>query len=162
MIKDARLSPDGLYRYWLSREYNGNGVHDDRRGTVNFIMLNPSTADANTDDPTIRRCLRYTWDWGFRRMLVTNLFALRTVTPAKLYGNKDPIGSENDATIQNAAAQSMIVVFAWGAHGSLLGRAAHVRNLLTGGAYYRLGVTTKSGEPRHPLYLAANTPLVFA
>lgn len=127
-------------------------------------MLNPSTADATTDDPTIRRVIRFSTDWGFGRLIVVNLYAQRATKPkhlaiADLYF--DVIGPENNRTIIDAALHSEMVVVAWGAGGGLKihDRAKHVYDELrdfTGEDVHCLG-TTKAGEPRHPLYVAAVT-----
>src|SRR6185437_4527136 len=102
------LSPCGLYRYTLTRE-----VSDGGKGTVNFLMLNPSTADAEEDDPTITRCINYTRDWGYDRLVVTNLFALRSTDPAGLRTAEKPIGPENNRHIRVEAAHAQLVVCAW-------------------------------------------------
>lgn len=72
----AKLSPDGHYRYLLWR------VWDAERPLCGWIMLNPSRADAAADDPTLRRCRRFSLDWGFGGLLAGNLFAWRTAHPA--------------------------------------------------------------------------------
>lgn len=83
----ADISACGAYRYRLDRLGALLG-----RGAVNFVMLNPSTADAEQDDPTIRRCLGYAFRWGFARLIVTNLYALRSTDPRALWEHPDPIG----------------------------------------------------------------------
>jgi len=86
----AELSPCGQYRYVLWRD-TGTG-----EGSVVFIMLNPSTADATTDDPTIRRCLGFARHWGYRTLVVVNLFALRATNPRMLLTHTQRIGRLND------------------------------------------------------------------
>ena len=71
-------SPCQTWRYLLRRDL-GDGA-----GTLNFVMLNPSTADAVRNDPTVARCVGFARRWGFRRLLVTNLFALRSPLPRAL------------------------------------------------------------------------------
>lgn len=90
MIKDAILSEDRKYRYILSRTW------DETKPTVLFIGLNPSTADENEDDPTIRRCIIFAKSWGYGGLIMANLFAFRTTNPQGLYSEKNPVGSEND------------------------------------------------------------------
>lgn len=160
MIKKAALvSPCGTYRYWLSRTFLDADVSD-RRGTVNFLMLNPSTADAIVDDPTIKRCMSFAWNWGYRELMVTNLFAFRATDPKQLRWRADPIGPGNDGHILVAARLSMLTVLAYGAYGGFCGRDDAIRSLLGAGhALFHLGLTKRDGKPRHPLYVRADTPL---
>jgi hypothetical protein len=79
--KNALLSPCENYRYWLSRDW------DDSLPIVTFIMMNPSTADATIDDATIRKCVGFAKAWGFGRIRVVNLFALRSRDPLDLFEN---------------------------------------------------------------------------
>jgi hypothetical protein len=135
------------YRYLLWREWAGG------RGAILWVMLNPSTADhLGNNDPTIARCERRSAAWGYRRMEVVNLFALRAPKPAALRRVNDPVGSLNDENIRLAAARADRIVCAWGNHGRLNGRAEAVRALLGGRPLSCLG-TTKLGEPVHPLYV---------
>ena len=145
----AELSPDGVYRYRLWREW------DAARPTALFVMLNPSTADARQDDPTVRRCIRYARDWGYGRLLVGNLFALRSTDPRKLYRADDPVGPDNDACLMDMHDNATLTVCAWGVHGNNAGRGSEVIGLLSAiphGPLHCLRTTSK-GFPSHPLYL---------
>lgn len=143
--KDAVISPCGTYRYRLTREW------DESKPTVAFVMLNPSTADAEVDDPTIRRVIGFARSWGFGRVWVYNLFALRSTDPDHILRHPDPVGPENDAHLQ-AIPADIPVVAAWGMHHrGHLGRAFHVGRMLKG-RLECLG-RTNGGHPRHPLYV---------
>lgn len=146
----AVFDPTGTWRYRLERAW-GDGR------AIAFVMLNPNTADAEHDDPTIRRCVGFARRWGFGRLVVVNLFAWCCRRPRMLREAGDPVGPRNDAHLRRAAAEADRVVAAWGNHGRLLDRDRAVVELL-GGPLHCLG-TTKHGCPRHPLYLASDTPL---
>src|SRR5688500_11357729 len=103
----AVFDRSGRYRYRLWRRW-GDG------GAVAFVMLNPSTADAERDDPTIRRCGGFARAWGFGSMVVVNLFALRSSDPQRLRRARDPVGRENDRHIIDVTGTSDAVVLAWG------------------------------------------------
>ena len=150
MKRSAHFSPCGRYRYALWRTW------DEKRPTMLFIGLNPSTADAIEDDPTIRRCIRFADDRGYGRLAVANLFAYRTPNPVELREELHPVGRVNNRWILRLAAESDVCVAAWGNSGRHLGRDAEVVALL--GDLKCLGVT-KSGAPRHPLYVGADTTL---
>ena len=124
-------------------------------------MLNPSTADAVRDDPTIRRCIAFARAWGYERLTVTNLFAFRTPSPRVLRSADDPIGPENDEYLTRAAAEADGTVCAWGIHGALRSREAEVLGLLQERRLVHLGLT-RDGHPRHPLYVGgATVPLAY-
>lgn len=149
------------YRYSLVR-YIGGG----RVGNLCWVMLNPSTADETTDDPTIRRVKRFTSDYGYESLTVVNLFAMRATEPDDLYNaagsGLDPVGIDNAEAIRRAFNACHGVVFAWGAwpgvkkltHPNVEGLAR-----LCDKPVRCLG-HTKSGAPRHPLYVKATQPLV--
>ena len=146
----ALFDPTRRYRYRLWRRWAHEGP------VVVFVMLNPSTADARRDDPTIRRCAGFARAWGYAGMTVVNLFALRATDPARLRRARDPIGWDNDRHIADAAAGGDALVVAWGAHGALGGRDRAVLALLAGRGAACLGMT-RAGHPRHPLYLPRAT-----
>jgi hypothetical protein len=145
-MSSAFISNDGLYRYSLTRELDG-------KGTCTFVMLNPSTADAEQDDPTIRRCIRFAKEWGFGRLKVVNLYAYRATKPADLWLADDPVGPENDHTLSLVFGGSDLIVAAWGCHA----KSDRVAEILSWPIRPRvcLGIT-KQGAPRHPLYLRAD------
>lgn len=142
----AVFSPDRVYRYTLCRTWGGGGRH------VNFVMLNPSTADEVSNDPTVERCQRRAVEWGYDGLFVTNIFALRSTDPAGLKAVDDPVGPANDQHLLTCARSANLVVCAWGNHGSLHGRSGAVRSMLGGVSLHVLKLAG-SGEPCHPLYL---------
>jgi hypothetical protein len=154
----ARFSDCGTYRYSLER------IWDEALPCACFVMLNPSTADATRDDPTIRRCISFARAWGFGGLRVLNLFAARAIRPRELFTQfEDPIGPGNDDALRSTA-QCREVILAWGTHGSRLGRDAavlkHFRDL---GIKPKCLGLTKRGHPRHPLYVPAGSkPIQFA
>jgi hypothetical protein len=175
----AQLSACGLYRYRLRREWGSQPPHARAGQTpkyqndtlpgpdemVAFVMLNPSTADHTLDDPTIRRCIDFAYHWGYGALEVVNLFALRSTDPKALRGAVGPVGACNDGAIIACAREASMVVCAWGTDGALDGRGDRVRAFLAdysqGEKLYHLGLT-KGGQPRHPLYLKADTlPVCF-
>ncbi len=141
----AEFSACGRYRYKLWR------VWDHTHPVIFFIMLNPSTADAENDDPTIRRCIRFARDWGYGGVRVGNLFAWRTPYPSALRVAPEPVGRENDNALLELAEGAALIVAAWGMHGAWGGRGQVVRKRFSD-RLHALGMT-KSGEPAHPLRL---------
>lgn len=152
----AIFGDNGEYRYRLQRNF-ARGV-----GTCLFVMLNPSTADSELNDPTIRRCIDYAMVWGNSRLIVVNIFALRSTDPKVLYKHPDPVGRLNNYHIDKAAAEATTIICAWGAHGKLYRRGRDVLYLLEARRPQHLGLT-KGLQPKHPLYLKADLkPMHFA
>ena len=151
----AVFSASRAYRYRLSRTWG------DPASRLVWIMLNPSTADALADDPTIRRCTGFSKAWGFGGLVVVNLFALRATDPRELAAHARPAGRANDQFIGEAADGAALVVAAWGAHPAAADRAGQVTRLVTGEGIdlMCLGVT-KAGHPKHPLYVRKDAALV--
>ena len=154
------LSPCAVYRYALTRDWFPKD-----KGHVLFVMLNPSTADADVDDPTIRRCQSFAQRWSYDGITVVNLFALRSTHPEALLTVSDPVGEMNDDVIESYATAAGIgmVVAAWGTHPATKRRlrASHVTQRITktGRDVHCLG-TTATGAPKHPLYIKADQPPV--
>ena len=147
----AVLSGCGRYRYALTR-----GDWLDGEGTCMFVMLNPSTADAREDDPTIRRCVGFARSWGFARLVVANLYAFRATDPRGLWAAEDPVGPDNDRWLWDLSYGAHEVIAAWGATRHP-GGADRVRAVLEAlGSPHdstRCLGQTMALHPRHPLYV---------
>ncbi|MEV1040392.1 DUF1643 domain-containing protein [Streptomyces sp. NPDC050204] len=143
------------HRYLLTR------LWDQTRPLAVFVMLNPSTAGARDNDPTVTRCISFARRERAGGLAIVNLFARCATDPAALKTDPDPVGAYADSFIDHTVATSPLVVAAWGAHGSLHGRAEQVATRLwQRGIGLRCFGTTDHGQPLHPLYLRADTPLV--
>ena len=142
--KTANFSSCRKYRYSLSR------IWDKQKKFVLFIGLNPSTADEEMDDPTIRRCSGYAQKWGYGGFMMVNLFAYRTTLPSNLKKVKYPVGSENDKYIVKLSKKADITVAAWGDNGNLYSRDKQILSLVPNLMCLKIN---KSGQPAHPLYL---------
>lgn len=154
----AWFSVDRLYRYVLLR---GGSITDDTPAHL-FLMLNPSTADGDHDDPTVRRCLHFAERLSHgqpHRLLIGNLYAYRATAPASMFAAPDPVGPQNDEILECLVAGAKTVILAWGAHAHSPARARRVMTILRmqSKPLYCLG-TTRGGQPRHPLYLRKDTP----
>jgi hypothetical protein len=159
----AVFSSCGNYRYLLTRQV----APGDRIAT--FIMLNPSTAGAVRDDPTIRRCVGMVRRWGYSRLVVANLFAIRATDPADIRKARDPVGPDNREWVIKAVNRAVAspnpadrapVICAWGSHGSYMGQDRMVLGWIANiCAPLALGFT-RNGHPKHPLYVAYATELV--
>ncbi len=147
IARDAVLSPDRLYRYQLIRRWGAGDL-------VAWIMLNPSTADADIDDPTITRCMGFARRWGYAGIVVVNRFALRSTDPDQLLTSTDPFGPNNTETLQSVAAYPLIIA-AWGSHKATRQLDAH---LPVGLDLHCLAVNS-DGSPKHPLYVRGDVSL---
>lgn len=148
--------PGRTYRFLLTR------IWDPSVTPMVFVMLNPSTADAMVDDPTIRRCAGFARREKSGGLVVANLFALRSTNPRVLQFHSEPTGGgTNDAFIRQAAGMSPLVVAAWGTAGVLHERGRKVAWMLRdAGIRLQCLGTTSTGQPRHPLYLPGTVQLV--
>ena len=156
-LGQATFSPCYRYRYSLDRK----AVNPPRVAMydlVTFLMLNPSTADANVNDNTVAKCCVYAGLWGARNLTVVNAFGFRSTDPDGLRVVDDPIGPDNNASIMEAVTRSSIVVCAWGKHGRVLNRGKTLtRQLLNEGIQLSYLKLNKDGSPSHPLYLPLST-----
>ncbi len=150
----AILSPCETYRYVLGRPclpmFGGYSGYS----RCVFVMVNPSTADATKDDPTIRRCIKFATRWGYNELRVVNLFAFRSSHPRDLLGAADPVGPENNEYLADELRAADLVICAWGNNGVIDG-GTQARALLAwcyarATYLHHLGVT-KTGHPKHPL-----------
>lgn len=156
----AVLSPCGTYRYRLERTVGMDGP------VYAFFGINPSTADAQLDDATVRKWIGFVKSWGGSRFLVGNVWPLRSKDVRHLASATRwlHIGRENEQHILAMASEADILVPCWGDRGKVP-RAMHneidaLMSLLlgTGKPVMHLGLT-KGGDPKHPLMLGYDTPL---
>jgi hypothetical protein len=143
----ATFDSTGKYRFSLWRLWDISKPH------VVFIMLNPSTANAETDDPTIRRCVNFAKTWGYGGLKVVNLFPLVSAYPKVLLIERHWV-QENIAEniILDEVKGAGIIVAAWGSFREAQERSLYILNMLDGYPLYCLGVN-KDGSPKHPLYI---------
>jgi hypothetical protein len=152
--KGAILDTTGMYRYALWR------IWDEQKPHMAFILLNPSTADAYQDDPTLRRCISFVHSFGGGSLEIVNLFAFRSPYPEALLSAHDPVGPENDVHILYAVKRATYVICGWGALPKrLTTRVKDMHRLLKNYSLFCLGMTQTTKQPRHPLYLPGKTAM---
>jgi hypothetical protein len=150
--KDATFSPCRLYRYELIRHW-GEGAR-----VCAFIMLNPSTATALEDDPTIRKCVKFAKSWGFDGLIVGNLYAFRATDPAELKRAGYLVGHNNDMQLADIAKRADRLICAWGANAEEDWANTMVEMLAENASCHIEALAlNKNGSPRHPLYVADDT-----
>lgn len=155
----AVISLDERYRYVLTRTW------DPSLPRLAWCMLNPSTADASLDDPTIRKCKGFARRVGHGGITVVNLFAFRTVSPAVLKASSktvDIVGPENDTWIRRVFSEgTKTIVCGWGGNVPNIHRAGRIRQIAAevGAILYCFGISERNGAPRHPLYTPYETPM---
>jgi hypothetical protein len=163
MRRSAVLSnePVPLYRYRLERDMGQGGK------TAAVIMVNPSTADAEKDDHTIRKLLGFAQRLGIGRLIVGNKFALRATDVTELKAARDPIGPFNDAHLEQIMRDADLHIVAWGPLAKLAptmrGRWKRIVDIArhhVGCPLYCFG-TAQDGQPLHPLTPGYDRPLVL-
>lgn len=146
------------YRYRLSR------LWEPTRPTILFVMMNPSVADRQQDDRTIRRCIAFAKAWNYGQLLVGNVFAYRCTDQKRLLETEDPIGKDNDAHLLAMAASAEKIICAYGKpHPTLRTRGLAVADLYraNGHTLHTLRLS-QDGTPVHPLYLPGDLePLMW-
>ena len=150
-VYGAELSEDGVYRYRLWRTWGGGEI-------MAWVMLNPSTADSEIDDPTIRRCMSFAKREGYDGIEVINLYALRATKPKDLLGHPDPDGPLNIPHWDKVLTDHRIgmVVAGWGANaGNAKLTPSKALAAWSKKGWFCLG-QTNAGHPRHPLYVAGD------
>ena len=145
MIKASEFSSCNNYRYTLTRIWNEGG-----KNNLPVIGLNPSAADEQTDDPTIRRCIRFASNGGWDGIIMLNLFALISTDPKLLKTHRDPIGPENDNYLQDVLGRYQQAWVCWGSSSRPESRERIVLEMIR--THICVGVTN-AGHPKHPLYV---------
>lgn len=166
-FSDCRSYRYTLLHSWVKEDgqFKQVDLPADQRRQVMWIGLNPSTADEQRLDPTLRRVRAFSDSWGFNTFIMTNVFAFRATLPKDMRKAADPVGPENDRLLVDVAGRCEHVIACWGGLSnfprSLRHRAASIRIMLrdAGRPVQCLG-RNDDGSPKHPLYLDAMTPLV--
>lgn len=146
MRKDAIISDCKYYRYDLWR------IWDDELPPLIVVGLNPSTADATLDDPTIRKCIGFAKRWGFGALCMLNLYAFRSTYPRILKHLKHPVGPSNDFWLKTRFEMETMILCAWGNNADPK-RVGEVLGLIPEGRRVMALKVTKKGQPQHPLYV---------
>jgi hypothetical protein len=156
MPNECVFSGDRRHRYTLIHRWDDLLTPSAGDG-IAWICLNPSTADEQQLDPTLRRIQGFSEAWGYTHFVMLNLFAWRATDPADMKAAADPVGPDNDAAIVRAAGEAAIVVCAWGNHGAHLERSSAVTEILRKKKIKLHALRVNAGgEPAHPLYLPGN------
>lgn len=154
-MRAAAISECGLYRYSLLR------VIDEVRpgvipGAVVWVLNNPSTADGTTDDPTVRKCWKFTTDWGYGQMEFINTNPWRATDPKAACVPPEQALAINDQWVHISVAHAALVIAAWGDKANMvLARRAY--SVIHGLGPVCAMRVTKAGNPQHPLYLPGDT-----
>ena len=149
ILRKAILSPCQQYRYILWRTWSA-----EPQSPIVFVGLNPSTADGEQDDPTIRRCMSFAKSFGYSSLLMLNIYAFRATNPKALKHALDPVGPDNNYVLNNMYLKSKTVA-CWGTN---VPEDMEKRILSIPRDWWCLG-QTKAGHPKHPLYLKQSTQL---
>lgn len=147
----------GHYRYWLRRWWGPE------QKTLLWVLLNPSWAGEQGNDPTLTRLIGYSKREGYSRLEVVNLFALRNSEPKALLEVSDPVGPDNDLHIAQACQRADRIIVGWGntpfrPRDRLWTRDREVLAALSSHSLWCFGATQR-GCPRHPLYLKSDRAL---
>lgn len=149
MKRSAVISECGAFRYLLARNWT-----DQRESVLLFVMLNPSTADSDIDDPTIRKCIGFAQRLGYGGIEVVNLYAYRATDPKALKVAGYPVGPDNDRYTMAAIRGATNVVLAWGANARGMIMPDIVLRMVRGAGVTPLALRRLAdGVPEHPLML---------
>jgi hypothetical protein len=156
----AIISDDGLYRYRLERE-----VFSWQKKVIAYFGVNPSTADAEADDATVRKWTGFAKLYGARRFVVGNVFAYRATDVTELADVADPVGPANHEHLRLIIEEADLLVPCWGSRQKVPKELRVELDKLffalvkTNKPVYVFG-RTASGDPKHPLFLSYNTKLI--
>lgn len=154
---DALFSRDEKYRYTLTRSWNKG------KGNILWIGMNPSTATADVDDPTVRREVLFSMKWGYRKYIKCNIMDYRaTHPPMLLQKNVAPCSKKNLSYILKEAKKADKIIFAYGNLKEPLQKYADkiIETLEPMSKKIFIFGNTKNGNPRHPLYIKNTAKLI--
>lgn len=147
ILSKAKFSIDKKHRYELSRHW------DLSKSDILFIMLNPSIANEDIDDPTIKRLISFTREFKYGGFFVANLFTY--ITPySKTLDTSIGLTKLNLKTIKNLVNKVDEVIYAWG---NSIKEPQELKNLVKNPKCFGKNL---NGTPKHPLYLSSNSKLI--
>ena len=164
MIKDAKLSPCGKYRYQLTRQWSIQTSSMNLSHVV-FVMLNPSIADDKIDDQTIRKCIGFSTTWGYAMFRAVNVVAYRATKPKDIPKDGSAEGLDNVYWIEETIRQGSIIVAAWGNKIKRLSRHYEIAESIIHRVSTNNNIPVmclglnQDGSPKHPLMPSYNTQL---
>ena len=147
----AIFSDDRKYRFVLWRKW------DKTKPMIMFIGLNPSTANENHDDPTIRRVVGFARKWGYGGVYMLNLFTYVSAYPAELTKCEDPLLMA-DHYLEVFCHKAELIVFAWGNFPEAVERSRRMQFLFPSARCFG---KNKNVSPKHPLYLPGSAQLFY-
>lgn len=156
----AVISNCKRYRYRLDRDVQAHGL------VFAYFGVNPSTADAEKDDQTIRKLKGFTQIYGGSRFIVGNPFAARCKEVKKLATINNPVGTDNEYYLHRIINEADILIPCWGNRSKVPEILhSHFDSLLawlirSGKPVCTFGLT-KSNDPKHPLMLGYDTKLTL-
>lgn len=143
-MRGAYFSTDRRFRFKLWR------IWDETKPSVMFIGLNPSTANEDRDDPTIRRVRAMARSWGYGGVFMMNLFPFVTPYPRELEANSSRCLLINEVHLRSIGRVCKEVIFAWGNFDIAATRVDRMVEMFPNAKALMLN---KNGSPRHPLYV---------
>ena len=160
VVKKAYISDDQTRRYILWRTWGSGPI-------AIFVLLNPSTADAEVDDPTTRKCMAYARRWGMSGIAIVNMFSRRATDPKALMDGKPVGGTTADWNLswwelrKHTQKDGNIVVCGWGSHPLVPYFQHGLIDLILALGFTPMALrVNKDGTPGHPLYLKGTAPLI--
>ena len=152
----GKFSPCGTYRYWLVVQWHALFPELYQPGkTMAIVALNPSKADLQRDDATLRKCVNWGRSHGFGQLLMLNAYPFRSTDPKVMLAADDPFGEQSPEDLVKLCDGASVVVAAWGNHAQHRGRGAHIAEAFDkAGIQLKCWATNRDGSPGHPLYLS--------
>jgi hypothetical protein len=151
--RKCEFDPSGKYRYALIEQLDDSLP----RRVIYWICLNPSTASKDYTDPTLRRIIAFSKQWGYTELRLGNLFAFRSPYPSDLRAIGDPVGLMNDYWLQDMNTDDVeLVVLGWGTgsefcEDKVRQRATQVRQILGSNVPVHCLGKNQDGSPWHPI-----------
>ena len=161
LMSDTAIFVEGTprHRYLLTRSWIPIYLEPSDAKVVCWVMLNPSKADGQNDDPTIRTCIGFSKKWGFHALIVVNIFSAVSTDPRGLLTSGNPEGPQNIHWVEAACRLSDLIVCAWGAHGEILDQGRRYKDILSQKYDLYCLAQTNQGQPGHPLYVSREKEL---